>query len=353
MSTIDNNPVETEEQNLDDFSADFFGQKEADPPTEATEGVNQEDDETEDDASLEQDTHVDDEDDDALAPDERDEDANEKDEEDQDEPEDSNAPKPKKNRFQERIDQLVRDREEERRERLALQAKLEELINKQNEPEPKKEAPKVDTPTADQQQDEGPQPGDLNEDGSEKYPLGEFDPAYIRDMAKHVINAEREAMKREQEQQEQIRREQEAAQALQEQWNQKLEPAKERYPDFMEKGEQLAVAFDGIDQAYGDYLTSTIMEMEHGPDVLYYLANNLDEAKAIVNSGARKATVALGRLEAKFADASEERKQARPKVSKAPEPPSRLNKGTSAVKPSVKGDEDDLESFEQVFFKKR
>src|SRR5690606_32251503 len=130
MSTIDNNPVETEEQNLDDFSADFFGQKEADPPTEATEEVNQEDDETEDDASLEQDTHVDDEDDDALAPDERDEDVEGEDEEDQDEPEDSNAPKPKKNRFQERIDQLVRDREEERRERLALQAKLEELINK-------------------------------------------------------------------------------------------------------------------------------------------------------------------------------------------------------------------------------
>ena len=154
------------------------------------------------------------------------------------------------------------------------------------------------------------------------------------------------------EQEEADRQEQEDQRAqLQAEWNDKLVPARERYPDFQEKGQNLVSAFEGIDPNYGEYLTTTLMNMEFGPDVLYYLANNMDEAHKIVQSGVAKATVALGRLEAKFAFANEEKQKARPKVSQAPTPPP-ANRGSAVAKPSIEADTDNLDDFEREFFKK-
>ncbi len=332
----DETPVEPITDDLEAFSAELFGRSAPDPEPASSEA--EEDEVTEELDAQET------EDEDTLATEDEDTEEEEA-EEAEGESDDSPQPKPKKkNRFQERIDQLTRDREEEKRARLALEARLEELVNKQNtKPEPVK---------TDVSEDTGPKPTDVNEDGTEKYPLGEFDPLYIKDLMRHTLNEESRAREEEMRQrQEQEQRD--AAQAeLQAEWNNKLVTAKERYPDFQDKGQSLIDSFSDIDPAYGEYLTNTIMEMEYGPDVFYYLSSHLDEARDIVNKGAKKATIALGHLEAKFADAEAEKQKARPKVSKAPAPPATL-KGTNAVMPEVPDDTDDLDAFSKKLFKKK
>lgn len=340
MSTPENteNFVAPDTDDLDAFEKLLHGH--AKPPEsepEETAISDKEEDQDDQDAdALEQnddDTHVED---DTLADDEDD---------NEDEPEEKPA-KPK-SRFQERIDDLVgKQRDAERRLADAL-AEIEKL--KQNTPEPKP------TPQVKQAENEpvGPSPDDVNEDGTEKYPLGEFDPKYIKDLTRFTIAQEQEAIKakeKEQALQQEIEREKaELAQS----WSEKVGPAQERYPDFQEKGEALVSVFEGIDQNYGEYLSATLMSMEFGPDVLYYLANNVDEATKIVNSGPTKATIALGRLEARFAEANAEKQIAKPRVSKAPTPPPHVNKGSAVSVPEIPDDTDDLDAFAEKLFKKK
>ena len=197
---------------------------------------------------------------------------------------------------------------------------------------------------------------DKNEDGTDKYPLGMFDEAYQDDrfnyMKEKFIAEQREALEREAQEAETRR----AQEALTNSWNEKLDPARERYPDFNEKGENLLETFADLDPAYGEYLTAMIMSMDYGPDVLYFLSNNIDEAERIVKLGPQGATIALGRIEARFDRASDEdgerETKPRPKVSKASPPPPR-NRGSNAALPEVTDDTDDLDAFSAKLFKKR
>lgn len=336
MSTNEN-PVEPQEVDLDTFAADFFGQKKADPEPASSES--DEDADAEESDAQEEDTQN--SEDDTLA----DEDDEEQDGEQAEEI--AHEPKPKKNRFQERIDELTTARREAEREAAKLRADFEEV---------KKQLEKVNgktDPTPKTSDDGRPKPDALNEDGSAKYELGEFDPQFQADLVTHLFEQKQKEMETKAAEQAEEKAIQAQREALEAGWNEKLGPAQERYPDFMDKGQQLVDSFDGIDQAYGEYLTATLMSMEFGPDVLYYLANNPDEAKKIVNSGPTKATVALGRLEAKFADAELEKQKARPKVSKAPPPPSHRNKGSAAAVVDVPDDTDDLDLFSQKLFAKK
>lgn len=321
MST-ENTPVEHVSDDLDEFSADFFGQSkpETEDPTPASDEVV----ETADveDALEENDTHEDD----AL--------------EDNDEPEVEAKPEPKKSRTQERIDELTGKYREEQRERLALAAKLEETIAKLNQDKP---TPAVKASTT-------PDPTDQNEDGTDKYPLGEFDAQYIRDLTRHTLNEEREAMKAKDAAENEARELDIQQNALSESWTEKLGPAQERYPDYNDKGQELISAFASLDPAYGNYLSATLMSLENGHDVLYYLANNLDEADNIVKSGPTKATIALGRLDAKFAP--EDKPVVKPRVSNAPTPPPQ-NKGSAMAVAEVPDDTDDLDTFSAKFFKSK
>jgi hypothetical protein len=347
MSIEDTNPVESVPDNLDDFEAALWP-KEASPEPASSEVEDQEveddrdaSEDTEDTHSLDNETVDSDVTDVGASDDDEDGETDEAEDKSQDE-----KPAKKKNRFQERIDEVVgKQREAERRLQEAL-AEIERLKTPQNtEPEPAKQEPVTETT--------GPTPSDLNEDGTQKYPLGEFDPLYIKDLMKYTLDTERAEREAEEARTRQERELQAAQSELETAWAEKLTPAQERYPDFQEKGLNLVETFSGLDPAYGEYLQTTLMSMEHGPDVLYYLANNVDEAQKIVNSGPRLATIALGRIEAKFAMAAEEKQRARPKVSRAPEPPSMLNKGSGVAKPAIKGDEDDLEAFSRALFKKK
>jgi hypothetical protein len=249
---------------------------------------------------------------------------------------DKPAEKPKKvNRYQERINELTaKAREAER----ALEA-LRQESQKQSE------APKA--PVTNDVDEQAPDVRALNEDGSDKYPLGEFDPNYIRDLTRHTIKVERtEAQKREAQELAQ-RQNQEARDYLQEQWQGRLATVTEQHDDFIDKTLQLETAFDGLDPQYSDYLVQTIKSLDHGPEVLYYFANHLDEANKFVKMGPLQATLALGEINAQFKGNT--RKET--KVSSAPVPP-QVNKG-SATRTTVAADTDDLDAFSDIFFAKK
>lgn len=320
----DNNVVNDDD--LDAFAANLFGERKAADPAAKLE--------------VEQDK-VDD-------TDVGDTDSQKTDDADEDDELDAELPEkvetPKKRTFQDRIDELVKQREDEKR---AGDAKLVEL---EKAFEAKLAALNPSKPV---QKAAEPQPDTVNEDGTAKYALGEFDPLYIRDLTRYTLEAERsQAAIRDQEQR-QVQEQESQKAALFNSWNEKLVPAKEKYPDLMEKGEVLLNGFNNLDRGYADYLTTILMSMDYGPDVLNYLANNQDEAVKIVNSGAQKATLALGRIEAKFAEAEQTKQLAKPKISKAPPPPSAVARGTGGGNQSVAADTDDLDAFESTFFRKR
>lgn len=252
----------------------------------------------------------------------------------QEEPEEP-VEKPKKvNRFQERINELTAKAKEAER---ALEA-LKTAQTKQDE------TPKQNTPVV---QDDSPKSDALNPDGSDKYPLGEFDPEYIRDMARHTINKEWAAKKEQEAQEQSQRNEQEARAYLQSQWVERLAPVTEQHEDFLEKTMELESTFEGLDAKYSDYLAQTIKSLEHGPEVLYYFANNLAEAQKFVKMGPLNATLALGEINAMFKGNT--RKDTR--VSNAPPPP-QVNKGSN-TRAKVAADTDDLDAFSELLFKKR
>lgn len=264
-----------------------------------------------------------------------DQESNDEPDDGQEEPEDT-PEKPKKvNRFQERINELTAKAKEAER---ALEALKAAQSPRQDE---------TTKPTLPVVQDDGPDPDTKNEDGSDKYPLGEFDPTYIRDMARHTINKEWEAKKELETKETLQRQEQEARSYLHNQWQERLAPVTEQHEDYLEKTIGLESTFDGLDPQYSDYLVQTIKSLDHGPEVLYYFANHLDEAKAFVKMGPLNATLALGEINAMFKGSS--RKET--KVSNAPPPP-QLNKG-SKTRSAVNADTDDLDAFAKLLFNKR
>ncbi len=310
---------------LDAFSADFFGQKQPDAPA-TTEAVEQ--DEVDDEGK-------------GAEVQKEDPDPNE-----DPEAEYKEAP-PKKKTVQDRIDELVKQREDVKRE---SDQRLEQL---RKEFEDKIAALQPKTPLAEAPSE--PKATDLNADGTAKYELGEFDPLYIRDLTRHTLEIESQkvAIQRQAEHQAQIQ--QQEAQQLQTTWNGKVEAAKESYPDLVEKGQELLNGFNNLPTDYANYLSTILMSMDKGPDVLYYLSNNPQEAREIVNSGAQRATLALGRIEAKFLDADAQKQLAKPKITKAPAPaPANARaRGSNGAFVSVAPDTDDLDAFSREFFKQK
>lgn len=322
--------ADTPFENTDDlaaFATDFFGEKQAAPPAakpeaeqEAVEEQAVEETEAQENPELT--------------------------DEDEAEAEAELAKEPvKKSKVQERIDELVKQRHDAERKAEAREAAL----RKEFEEKLAALAPKpVETQKAAE-----PKPDDLKADGTAKYELGEFDPAFIRDLTKHTLEAERaqaavaaEAQRKEQEQAT-------ATAALAASWNTKVAEAKERLPDLETKGQELLNGFANLDPGYAGYLSTVLMSMDHGPDVLHYLANNPEEARKIVNSGAQKATLALGRIEGKFLEAEAQKLVAKPKISKAPPPPAASARGTGGGVKTIEADTDDLDAFEKSFFSKR
>lgn len=310
------------QDDLDAFSADFFGQKAAEPAPASAE-VEQEPEQHAEEVHTEpQNTEVD--------PNEN------------LEAEYKEAP-PKKKTVQDRIDELVKQREDAKREGDArLEQVRKEFEEKLAALQPKQPQKKSSEPT----------PDDTKEDGTPKYALGEFDPQYIRDLTRHTLEVERSQAAQRAEQEDRVRQENQAREALTTNWNGRVEAAKVEYPDFQDKAQNLLNGFNDLDQNYAGYLSTVIMQMDKGPDVLYYLSNHPEEARTIVNSGAQRATLALGRIESRFLEADTQKQAAKPKITKAPPPPAVRARGTNGAFISVAPDTDDLNAFETEFFRR-
>lgn len=345
MSIEDNTNIDaTQDDNLDDFAAELFGDGEAAPDNAKSEDVKADPTEESDaptkteDAQPTDETHQGDdpsEDDDTLATEEENDDTDDSDA--------GNKKPQKRNRFQERIDELVARAAAAERE-LEL-VKAQQKDNKADETKANDKAEdKEATSTA-------PDFKAKNPDGTDKYPLGEYDPQYIKDTVQHMLDEREAAQKKEAEQNLEAQKRQQEIQAakaeLYSTWDEGLDSARERYPDFQEKGQEMIDSFADLDPNYGEFLTDTIMQLDNGHDVFYHLASNPDEAKSIVESGPSRAAIALGRLDARLAKS--ETKPKTTSTSKAPPPPP-TNKGRSVAKPTIRGDEDDLAAVERALF---
>jgi hypothetical protein len=274
------------------------------------------------------------------------------------EAEDEDEFKPKhKNRTtaQERISELTAARKAAERERDALAARIAALEagqNKTREPEaPVQERPVAADPDA-------PHPMATDDKGELLYPLGEFDPNYVADLTRFMIRKENATLKEEQQIAEQKRQAQEAENALHTQWTGKLEKAEADFEDLRPTIASLESQLRDVPPELGTYLAQTIMQMEVGPQVLYYLANHPDEANEIVAAGPVGATLKLGKLEAKVETAlakrrgTKEEKPAAPvRQTQAPEPPV-ATRGVGA-RNGTPVDTDDLDAFSDVFFNKK
>lgn len=274
-------------------------------------------------------------------------------EESEDEPEAKEEPKPKKkSSLQTRIDELVAKAREAERENELLKLRLE-AVEKAREEKPET---KAEVPLRDQLPPEAPNPDALNENGEPIYELGEFDPKYIRDLTRFTIEQETKKANEKAAEEAKARAIAEEQAKLQQTWADKVKAKVEEVPDFQEKAVQLTQAFSNLDPQYGDYLANTIMQLDNGPDVLYYLSQNIGEARDIVASGPFAATLAIGRLQAKLEAKAEKPEREEPsntkKVSEAPEPPSTRVRGAGG-KFTVSPDTDDLDAFEREFFGKR
>ena len=355
MSNETNNEVVADTDDLTAFEEGFFQEAnhapaqerpsdEDDTSTDEDKIENEdksEDDKTEDDTPADE-TVLDD----AEKTDEQDEDSDDdsEDDKDQDSDDEKKEEKPvkksRKQTAQERINELTRARHEAERELAAVKARNAEL-EKGTEDSSKddKETEDVGLPT----------PDTKNEDGTDKYPLGEFDPAFIRDLTRATINQEKEASRIEQEERQKTEELDRAQAKVQEVWVEEVQHASEKYDDFQDSVANLEDTFKSVDQQYSQYLADTIMSSDYGTEVLYYLSQNMDEAQAIVDAGATKATLAIGRIEANFANQSEKAPTAK-KVTKAKAPPVKRSRGSNSSS-GIASDTDDLDAFEKTFFK--
>ena len=339
MDTENNSNAITQADDLDAFSAAFFNGDEVSVVPDEIEEAPADEDADDTSPSDADDTKPEDTETDADPEDSK---------EGDDEPEEEVVEKPKKKTAAERIAEVVAERNAEREEKRQLLARLEAL-----------EASKVkteDTPTpATANELAAPDPDARNEDGSLKYPLGEYDPLFLKDNVNYLFAEKQRELEAKTVQENTI---QERVK-LQSTWDAKLAEAEktEEMADIREAGAVLISELqDTLDPQFGDFLATTIMSLDQGPEVFYFLASNPDVAKAIAKQDAIHATIALGGLNERirFDKQTQETGNTKkpPRVSQAPEPPQTVNRGNTATF-DVPDDTDDLDAFADKFYAKR
>lgn len=252
--------------------------------------------------------------------------------------------KPKKKSAKERIDELTANwRSTER----ALQEALRE-VEKLRTPSEQTEPKTVRKETS--YDEDLPRPDAVDEHGNPLYPLGDYDPQFIIDLNKVVARKEIERARAEENAAREKAAEEEAKLALTTEWASKLEEAEKSMPDLRTKGMALEAAFSNLDPGYGEYLVSAIMSLDNGPEVLYYLSDNLSEARSIVEAGPARATMALGRLDAILSKPKAESKKIKTPTN-APPPPAVRARGSNG-RFTDSDDLDDLDVLAEKLFRR-
>jgi len=210
-------------------------------------------------------------------------------------------PQPKQNSYQRRISELAAARRaaEERADR-AIAAL--EAFAKTSQPPPPVET-KPDTPA--------PEPRPARDDFADP---DAYDTALIEWSARQTARItaaeveQREAARRAAE--EKARSDaaaQEEINRLGTQWAERRAKALEAHPDFMEVAENPSLMIP-------ETMLPALLELDNGPEVLYHLGNNPEEAARIAKLAPRQQDIALGRISERLAQPT------RPQVTRAPKP---------------------------------
>ena len=252
------------------------------------------------------------------------------DHDDEDSEEDS-APKKGKKSARERINEVVaqrraaeRERDAEKAAREALEARIAALEAGKDE---KPKTPVKDVaPAGAEFGIPEPTVDDVDDSGESKYPLGEFDPKYIRDLGRYDRAVERAYEAKVAAENAARTAAQQEADVLFTEWDKKLTAAEKTSPTIRQKAANLVDTFADVPAEHGQALAQAIMTLDNGPAVLEYLADNLDEADEIIQLPVARGMIRLGKLDALFV---EEHVETAPPVkqTKAPPPPSALARG--------------------------
>ena len=201
---------------------------------------------------------------------------------------DKGAAPPKKSGVQKRIDELVRERETERRAREMAEA---ELIRLREQVEGKKP-----------EQQPGPQAGKPKPDDFKSYE------DYLEALAD--FKAGEKLAKERQDTQAAMEREHRAKEKAT--FQDRTEKARTKYADFDD------VVFGGEAVPVTQPMMDAIFDSEHGPDIAYHLGKHPDDAKRIAGLSPVAAIREIGKIEARFLQGAMPPEQKR--TSKAPEP---------------------------------
>ena len=238
-------------------------------------------------------------------PDDEDEDETPEEETPEEEAPEEEPRKGKKQTAQERIAEVVAKQRQAEREVAKERSEKEDLFRRLQaleaklEGTPQREAPNP-VPSGNEFGLVEPTENDLDASGEPKYPLGSFDPTFMRDINRYDRAVEKayEAKVNDE------TRRQSAAMAEEQKmiddWNVRLAETEKTSPKIREKAQSLVDALDDSDPQHMQVLAQTIMTLDNGPSVLEYLSDNLDEANKISRMPTNKALLHLGRLDGLF-----------------------------------------------------
>lgn len=211
---------------------------------------------------------------------------------------------PKKNGFKKRIDKLTK-RNSEYENRIM---QLEALVNANNN-----------------NANNNKKPDEIVVKDLKEPSIDDFEEYsdYIKALTKYEVNQENKALKAKQEE-ELIQKE---AEQITQKYRERVEDAKKRY------GQDNWNKLNKIDLPMSVYIRSEIMQSEIGPDVLYYLYNNLEENKRINSLTPAGQIKELTKLELKISNKLSERKATAKKdnISNAPAPVKPLSSKTDGT----------------------
>ena len=201
-------------------------------------------------------------------------------------------PKPSKG-VQKRLDELTREKYDERRRADALQAQLERTIAmlEKQQGQPQQTEPAVNP-------NDAPDP--------DRYPEGENDRQYIRDLARFEARqeiAEQQAIATRQREIAEIHSREEAARAKYEDYQAVVTP--EAMAPILQRNPRVIDA---------------LAQHERGPDLAYYLAKHSEDLSAIAGSSFETALIRIGQLLAAIDAPKTPTADRVPTVSKAPPP---------------------------------
>ena len=219
-------------------------------------------------------------------------------------------PNPKlERRFSEITKQREAARDEARREREAreaLETRLRELESKVNPPAEKPES-------------------DIGEEPKPEMFNDMFE--YAKALAEYT--ADKKLLERDNE--EKARKAAAEQEAKFSAWADRVNAAKNELPDFDDMVQSSEVRVS-------DPVRDAIIESEHGPKILYWLAENTDYAKKLADMSTVSAIREIGKIEARFEKAKEPEPKAVVGKSKAPAPINPLRGAVSTVDGNVDAD---------------